>query len=113
MPSIANDLAEALSTVRRPGDFFASGTIELMAPLLEVDGVGPVALPLLPVQAEQFVAVAERAPYGRGEETLVDTAVRRTWQIGADRVRIQASIGREPWIRSWRGWPRALGWMNL
>ena len=28
------------------------------------------------------------APYGRGGETLVDTAVRRTWQIGADRVRI-------------------------
>ena len=89
MLSIANDLAEGLSTLRRPGDFFASGTIELMAPLLEVAGVGPVALPLLPVQAEQLVAVAERAPYGRGEETLVDTAVRRTWQIGADQVRIQ------------------------
>src|SRR5215472_4822482 len=67
----------------------SSQQIELMAPLLEVDGVGPVALPLLPVQAEQLVAVAERAPYSRGEETLIDTAVRRTWQIGADRVRIQ------------------------
>ena len=89
MSSITTDLAAVLSTVRRPGDFFASGTTELLAPLLEVDGVGPVALPLLPMQAEQLVAVAERAPYGRGEETLVDTAVRRTWQIGADRVRIQ------------------------
>src|SRR5215472_18195117 len=67
----------------------SSQQIELLAPLLEVDGVGPVALPLLSVQAEQLVAVAERAPYGRGEATLIDTAVRRTWQIGADRVRIQ------------------------
>src|SRR5215469_7678422 len=82
-------LCPTLSTARRPGDFFVSGTTELLAPLLEVDGVGPIALPLLPVQAEQLVAVAQRAPYGRGEETLVDTAVRRTWQIGADRVHIR------------------------
>jgi 2OG-Fe(II) oxygenase superfamily len=89
MPSITTDLAAALSTVRRPGDFFVSGTTELLAPLLEVDGIGPIALPLLPMQAEQLVAVAQRAPYGRGEETLVDMAVRRTWQIGADRVHIR------------------------
>jgi predicted 2-oxoglutarate/Fe(II)-dependent dioxygenase YbiX len=88
MSSIATELAELLSTVQRPGDFFASGTIELPAPRLEVDGVGVVALPLLAMQAEQLVAVAERAPYGRGAETVIDTDVRRTWQIGADRVRI-------------------------
>jgi hypothetical protein len=79
MPPITTDLAAVLSTVRRPGDFFVSGTTELLAPLLEVDGVGPIALPLLPVQADELVAVAQRAPYGRGKETLVDTAVRRTW----------------------------------
>ncbi|MCC7151984.1 MAG: 2OG-Fe(II) oxygenase, partial [Rubrivivax sp.] len=39
--------------------------------------------------AAQLIAVAERAPYGRGADTLVDTAVRRTWQIGADRVHIK------------------------
>jgi hypothetical protein len=88
MSSIAAELASLLSTVRRPGDFFVSGTVEHAAPRLEVDGVGIVALPLLPVQAEQLIAVAERAPYGRGAETVIDTEVRRTWQIGADRVRI-------------------------
>ena len=88
MSSITTNLAALLSTVRRPGDFVTSGKIEILAPRLEVDGVGLVALPLLPMQAEQLVAVAERAPYGRGEETLVDTQVRRTWQIDADRVRI-------------------------
>jgi len=89
MSSITTDLAAMLSTVRRPGDFFVSGTTELLAPLLEIDGVGPIALALLPVQAGQLVAVARRAPYGRGAETLVETAVRRTWQIGADRVHIR------------------------
>ena len=88
MPSITTSLAALLSTVSRAGDFFVAGRIEIFAPRLEVDGVGPIALPLLPAQAGELVAAAERAPYGRGEETLVDTSVRRTWQIGADRVRV-------------------------
>lgn len=64
MPSLVPELAAVLDTVRQPGDFFASGTAELLAPMMEVDGVGPIALPLLPVQAEQLIAVAERAPIG-------------------------------------------------
>src|SRR5260221_14138911 len=88
MTSIAASLASILSTVRRPGDFFTAGTMELMAPLLEVDGVGPVALPLLPVQAEQLTRVAQPAPYGREDQTIVDPKVRRCWQIAPERVRI-------------------------
>src|SRR3954463_4001786 len=72
MSSLVPELAAVLGTVRRPGDFFASGTAELLAPMMEVDGVGPIALPLLPVQAEQLIAVAERAPMG---------AARRPWSI--------------------------------
>jgi len=89
MSSITTALALELDAVQRPGEFYAVGTAEFLAPHLEVEGVGPVALPLLQAQAEQLIAVAERAPYGRGEETLVDTEVRRTWQIDADRVRIE------------------------
>src|SRR5262249_23705548 len=82
------ELAEILQTVQRPGDFYTSGTIDIFAPRLAVAGVGPIALPLLPVQAQQLLAVAEQAPYGRGEATLVDTEVRRTWQIDPERVQI-------------------------
>jgi len=88
MLDICGELAELLSTVQRPGDFFASGRLELLPPRLMVDGVGQIALPLLPVQAEQLIALAERAPYGRGVTTIVVTSVRRTWQIGPDRVRL-------------------------
>jgi predicted 2-oxoglutarate/Fe(II)-dependent dioxygenase YbiX len=89
MNTINIDLARALGMIERPGNFYTTGKIEFLAPRLEVTGVGPIALPLLPVQAEQLVAVAEQAPYGKGEETLVDTSVRRTWQIDAERVRIE------------------------
>ena len=54
-------------------------------------------MPLLAAQAEQLIAVAERAPYGRGEQTLVDTQVRQTWQIAPSQVRIGG-----------RHWPRTL-----
>ena len=66
---ITDDLAAVLSKVRRPGDFFATGATELLAPLLEVERVGPVALPLLPIQAKELIGVADPAPYGRGEQT--------------------------------------------
>src|SRR4051794_1095660 len=57
----ADDLAALLATVRRPGDFFASGSAELLAPLLEVEGVGVVALPLLYTPAELGFAALKGA----------------------------------------------------
>jgi predicted 2-oxoglutarate/Fe(II)-dependent dioxygenase YbiX len=89
MSSITTAFADALGTVLRPGTFCVAGSEQMFAPGLEVEGVGPIGLPLPEVQAEQLVAIAERAPYGRGTETVTDTAVRRTWQIGADRVRMR------------------------
>lgn len=88
MSSIPQKLATLLRQVRRPGDFYATRTIDIHPPRLEVEGVGPIALPLLPTQAEQIIAVAYRTPYGRGTATLIDTDVRRTWQFGAEQVRI-------------------------
>ena len=89
MDSINAALAAVLQTVQTPGDFFAAGECALHLPLIEVEGIGPIALPLLPAQAVQLLAAAELAPYGRGADTVVDTSVRRTWQISADRVRIR------------------------
>ena len=88
MAAITTTLAKILQQIERPGDFYASGVTEIFTPSIAVDGVGSIALPLLPVQAEQLIAVAVQAPYGRGEETLVDTDVRRTWQIDAAHVHL-------------------------
>ncbi len=98
MSMIAADLAASPGTVRRPGDFFAAGTAALLAPLLEVEGVGPVALQPLPMQAGQLIAAAEPAPHGRGAETMVDPAVRR-WALPADRPGAGAHPRRD-WTRT-------------
>lgn len=89
MTDINTQLVSILNRVKRPGNFYTTGTADLAMPRLEVEGVGSVALPLLPQQLSQLVQVAEQAPYGKGEETLVDTTVRKTWQIAPDKVHIR------------------------
>ena len=88
MSSIGAKLVESLRSVERPGDFCVGGIREVFMPAIDVDGVGRIAFPILAAQAERLVAIAEAAPYGRGEETLVDRKVRRTWQVESARVRI-------------------------
>jgi hypothetical protein len=88
MSSIALALLDCLRSVERPGDFCVGGMREIFTPAIDVDGVGRIAIPLLPMQVEQLVATAGPAPYGRGEETVLDRDVRRTWQIDPHRVRI-------------------------
>jgi hypothetical protein len=88
MSSIGSKLLADLRSIKRSGAFCVSGTREIFMPAIDVEGVGRLAFPVLPAQAEQLVGVAETAPYGRGEETLVDRDVRRTWQLGSAAVRI-------------------------
>ncbi len=83
---IQQQLLRALRKVDRPGTFCTSGRLPALLPGLEVKGVGPVALPLEKRQAASLKKQARQAPYGKGERTLVDTKVRRVWEIDADRV---------------------------
>jgi hypothetical protein len=88
MSSIGAKLLDNLRSVERPGDFCVGGIREVLMPAIDVDGVGRIAFPILPAQAETLVAIAEAAPYGPGEETVVDRDVRRTWQVDSAKVRI-------------------------
>ncbi len=55
---------------------------------LEVRDVGPIELPVKSATVKQLRAVARRAPYGKGEQTIVDPKVRDTWEIPKSRVKI-------------------------
>lgn len=90
------DLESLLIRVKRPGDFCMHGALALPMPVVQVDGVGSLSFPLLEAQATALIAAAERAPYGRGEQTVLDTSVRRVWQIDAARV----CLGGKHWALS-------------
>ena len=75
------DLLEALAGIDRPGDIFAAGDRVPAMPGLEVEGLGTVGLPLSKTQARALIRRCRQAPYGKGEQTLVDTDVRRVWEM--------------------------------
>lgn len=81
-------LETVLAGVKRPGDFFVSGTMEIPMPTIEIDGVGPLSFPIPDAQIATLVRRSERAPYGRGDQTIVDKSVRKVWQIAPAKVRI-------------------------
>ena len=81
-------LQELLESVDRPGGFCTHGRLFVPMPRLEVKGVGVLSFPVPDSQVHALVEVAERAPYGKGTDTLVDTSVRDCRQIGAARIRL-------------------------
>ena len=81
---VAKELDHAVSRIIRPGDYCTSGRVPLVLPGLEVTGLGPVGLPLTASQAQELKAFCTQAPYGKGEETLVDVSVRRVWHLKPD-----------------------------
>ncbi len=83
--TILEELDEALSRIDRPGSFCVSGRAPAVIPGLEVKGMGPVGLPLNEIQAKELKKHCQQAPYGKGEQTLVDTSVRRVWMMKPDR----------------------------
>ncbi|KAK7959689.1 uncharacterized protein PG986_004543 [Apiospora aurea] len=57
---------------------------ELILPGLEIKGT-PIPLPLsTPRDAGVIRKACHQAPFGRGDETVVDESVRKTWEIGSE-----------------------------
>lgn len=86
--SLADQLLDALEKIDRPSSFCVSGRLPTVLPGLEIAGVGPVALPLGERQAADLKKHAHQAPYGKGTKTLVDTNVRRVWEVDARHLKL-------------------------
>ncbi|KAM5535851.1 hypothetical protein V8D89_010469 [Ganoderma adspersum] len=55
-------------------------------PILDIEGLGIVGLPLSSRDAAAIKARAEQAPFGMADQTVVDKAVRDTWEIDGHKV---------------------------
>jgi len=82
-------LLDALGDLTESISFCASDTCPLVLPGLMVDRVGEIALPISKADARRLIKHSSQAPYGRGEATIVDTDVRRVWQLEPDRFRLE------------------------
>ncbi len=89
MPTtIAKKLLETLETIDRPTAFCVGESVPIIMPGLEINGVGPIGLPINKSQAKELISICHQAPYGKKEKTLVDTSVRRVWAIDSNHLKL-------------------------
>ena len=91
-------IVDTLKSVKRPGVYAAGGEATMPIPAISLIGEANtmLGLPLCEAQAKHLIEIASRAPFGRGEETIVDTSVRCTWQLSPT----QFSITSPQWKKS-------------
>ncbi len=83
--TIKQQICEALSDdEEKPGSFSCFNVLESCPnPALHVNGLGTIGLPLSEHDAKAIsnLPTTVQSPFGKGSETLVDTSIRKSWQI--------------------------------
>ena len=81
MSDARRSLEDLLGMLGESSQFVSQGSLPPVLPGLNVRGAGVIGLPVSAADAKRLIAQAEQAPYGRGEKTILDTNVRRVWQL--------------------------------
>ena len=92
-------LAALIGSVDRPGDYCASGRLLAPMPRIAVGDAGTLSFPVPPAQLYALIAMAHPAPYGRGEDTILDRSVRDCLQIGPAEI----DLGGRAWDETFAG----------
>jgi hypothetical protein len=86
------DLYECLTNIQSNGSFALFEQLPNPPnPGLCLKNGGSIGLPLTERDAQVIVAASHAAPFGKGEETLVDDSVRKTWELSASEFEIRNS----------------------
>ena len=82
LDTFKDEIHDVLSNIHGPSSFACGGTIKkVQHPDLRLRDHGPISLPLSKKHAEIIISKSKQSPFGKGSETFVDTAVRRSWQL--------------------------------
>lgn len=88
---VREQLNTDLSLIQRTGDFYAyfRPSPEAPNPGLEIEGLRRFGMPLQEHDIHAIIAECHRAPYGKGTETIVNEAVRKTWEIDGHKIKLR------------------------
>jgi hypothetical protein len=90
IPDLKTRLLSALDTITSSGKFAAFERLDTFVdPELFVPSVGNIELPLEEQTARSLIHACHRAPFGKGEETIIDTSVRKTWELNGDQFELR------------------------
>lgn len=91
MANAGQALEKLLSELGESSQFVASGSLTPVLPGLDVKEIGAIGSPVSVADAKRLIAQAALAPYGRGEDTILDANVRRVWQIEPSKISFRNS----------------------
>lgn len=98
--SVKKRLLENLDHIQASGSFSFSSELDQQPPCgISVPGIGKIRMPLDDSQAQELIGLARQAPYGKGEETIVDTSVRNTWELDASQF-VCGDSKWQKWVQS-------------
>ena len=80
------EILSALNNIKGTGSFWSSGTQDFVLPGLNINKFGELAFPISSAQIETLIGHAKKAPFGKGEATVLDNTVRSTWEIDAAQI---------------------------
>ncbi len=85
-----NEFKGQLSTRSSGSVSFSYGGIMANPPMnsIDVEGLGQLSLPLQEADLLRLKGIAEKAPFGKGFDTVHDEEVRDAWQIDAKKVTV-------------------------
>ena len=92
--TIRLQILEALEEIDRPAKFCSFGDRDFVMPGLEIKPLGTIGLPLSKPQTRELIEVCRQAPYGKGTDTVVDTEVRKVWELDANKIK----FGNKKWM---------------
>ncbi|MCC5931337.1 MAG: hypothetical protein JJU28_18960 [Cyclobacteriaceae bacterium] len=79
-------LLDCLNQIQGSGSFVTSHVSGFVFPNLEIEGFGELGFPITEYQAKGLIGLAKKAPFGKGQKTIVDEKVRRAWEIDAENI---------------------------
>ncbi len=88
---VDSQLEDLINSLEASSLFCTSGSLAPVLPGLEVDGLGPLGMPIAPEQARLLAELGAPAPFGKGEETVYDSTVRHTLQLEPGRLSFRNS----------------------
>jgi len=90
---LSEQIFDLLNDINRSPDFYTYQHSSAFFPQLQIDELGELALPLCEAQAQQLITFCNKAPYGKGTQTIVDEKVRKVWELDASNI----STGNSAW----------------
>jgi hypothetical protein len=106
MEDVKEQLLNCLTEIQWSGSFAGFEELDdFVDPQIFVPDIGSIKLPLKEKTAKALIQKCHQAPFGKGQDTIIDMAVRNTWELNPDNFQL-----RNP---EWDKYVKRITWMAL